>query len=258
MFFQIIESSSSGNCAVFRWNEKYFLIDAGIGVRKLHSHLAQLGLEIDAISGVFITHDHSDHCQTLKSLSREKFKVFSNRATFETVCSRYEKARLLNWTLFENGIKFSFEGLEITPFSVPHDASDTVGYSFCMDGKNLVWITDIGKPTILATEMAKNADILVLESNYCPKMLEKSKRSFGLKNRISNSHGHLSNEDAISLLKNFKEKIPEKIFLAHVSKECNEVSHIRDMLAENLPENIFSRIEIVNPFGESSSPFGEL
>lgn len=257
MFFQIIESSSSGNCAILRWREKFFLIDAGVGIRKLQSHLAELGADINDVAGIFITHEHSDHCRALESLSKTKIKVFSNRATCETICSRYEKARSLEWALFENGIKFNFLDIEITPFTVPHDAADTVGYSFNLGGKNLVWMTDIGKPTRLAHSMAQNAHVLVLESNYCPLMLEKSKRAFSLKKRISGTHGHLSNEDAISILKSLENAPPEKIFLAHVSKECNELSLIAEML-ECLSQNLVSRIEIVNPFGECSSQFGRI
>ncbi len=257
MFFQIIASSSSGNCSILRVGGRNFLIDAGVGVRKLESYLNGLGLGLGDVSGIFVTHDHSDHCKALPSFARfRNVSVFANSITRDCIVGKNPKASSLNWKIFENGLPFEFCGIRVNPFSLPHDAADTVGYSFSFEGRTLVWMTDLGKVTSLAFERAKEADILVLESNYCPKLLEKSDRSFILKQRINGTHGHLSNAAAIDLIMRLVDNFPRKIYLAHVSKECNEVGHIEDLL-KVVPENFLSRIEIVPPFDVPASAFVE-
>ncbi|MBQ6533648.1 MAG: MBL fold metallo-hydrolase [Opitutales bacterium] len=254
MFFQIIETSSAGNCAYLECGGANFLIDAGIGVRRLESYLRGRSLTLDDIDAVFVTHEHSDHCKSLKYFARRQAKIFANRLTCESISHAEKETSPLHWNIFEDGEPFEFMGVGVCAFSVPHDTSDAVGYKFSFEGKNLVWLTDLGKPTILAREMAKTAQILVLESNYCPRMLENSSRPYRLKTRIKGSHGHLSNSDAIEILKSIPPESVEKVYLAHISKECNSVSHIAELLDAGVGA-IRPRIEIVRPFSESSTPF---
>lgn len=253
MFFQIIETSSAGNCAFLEYEGTRILIDAGVGIRRVESYLRERGLTAEDIDAIFITHEHSDHCKALKSFSKFKTRVFANRLTCESIIHIYSDTKPLNWTTFENGVPFDFRGIGVSAFSIPHDTSDSVGYCFQLGGKCLVWMTDLGKVTLLAQDMAKRAQVLVLESNYCPRMLDNSSRPYRLKMRIKGSHGHLSNSDAISVLKLLSPDFAEKIYLAHISRECNSVTHISELL-EGIG-NIRSHIEIVSPFSETSSPY---
>ena len=97
--------------------------------------------------------------------------------------------------------------------------------------------------------------MLVLESNYCPLMLERSSRPYSLKTRITGSCGHLSNADAIALIETLPQSI-ERIFLSHISRQCNDVNHIVELLTKsNIPEVLLSNIEVVSPHSESSSAY---
>lgn len=247
-FFHVIASSSSGNCAFLRAGGVNALIDAGISASRIREALRQYGASLGDIDAIFITHEHSDHCCALETLSKyPQITVFANESTYEIITAKKPGTRALSWKVFTSGQSFRFRGLKVSSYPVPHDASDTVAYRIEACGKSVVWLTDLGKPTILARDAAKSANILVLESNYCPLMLERSQRPMRLKARISGSHGHLSNADAISILRDLDCSVVEKIFLAHVSKECNDVRHIAELLAP-LPGPILSKIEIVNPF----------
>ncbi len=245
MFFQIIESSSAGNCAFAESESVRFLIDAGIGVRKIQSYLEKRGLNLYDIDAVFITHEHIDHYRALKSFKGYPVKIFANQLTAESIQYLDSATKSLNWNLFNTGQSFEFMGIEVSPFSVPHDTSDAVGYRFCMEDKNLVWATDLGKLTHSLRDVASRAQILVLESNYCPRMLDNSNRPYHLKTRIKGSHGHLSNADAIALIENLDKDFIEKIYLAHISRECNSVSHIDELLSDI--GDIRAKIEIVPP-----------
>lgn len=250
MFFQIIETSSAGNCAYLEHDGVNILIDVGIGIKKIEAYLAKRSLQLDDIDAIFITHEHLDHRKSLKYFANKRTKIFANRLTAESIIHLDSPTKKLLWAHFENGYPFDFKGIEVCAFSVPHDTSDSVGYSFSLNGKNIVWMTDLGKATHLVKDMAKRANILVLESNYCPRMLENSSRPYNLKRRIISSHGHLSNSDAIEIIKELSLDSIEKIYLAHISRECNSTSHIADLLAD--VGEIKERIEIVSPLCEST------
>ena len=229
------------------------LVDCGMSGRQVLDALCVAGLDPADLKALLITHEHSDHCKALKSFKNARqVKVFANRLTAESIQYLEPDTKKLKWQVFENGSPFDFCGIKVTAFSIPHDTSDAVGYKFGFEGRNLVWMTDLGKLTHLARDMARQAHILVLESNYCPKMLENSNRPYSLKQRIKSPHGHLSNLDALELLKSLDPSVVEKIYLAHISKECNSVSRISELLCD--AGGICSHIEIVPPFSVCSTP----
>lgn len=255
MFFQIIESSSSGNSSFLECDGVRILIDAGARFRKIKSFLHNRGLSVEDIDAIFITHEHSDHFQSLHSFTQYNVKVFANRATAEYIQIKDSATKKMQWNIFETGRTFDFYGIDITSFSILHDTSDPVGFTFQHNGKKLVYATDFGKITHSIRDIVSSADILVLESNYCPVMLERSNRPYSLKCRIRGSSGHLSNADAIALIESLPHSV-ERIFLSHISRQCNDVKHIAELLSKsNIPESLLNCIEIVSPHSESSSAF---
>lgn len=255
MFFQIIESSSSGNSAFLECDGVRILIDAGARVRKIKSFLRERKLSIEDIDAIFITHEHTDHFQSLHSFADVNAKVFANRTTAEYIQYKEPSTKKMQWHLFETGQSFNFYGVDITSFSIPHDTSDPVGFTFTHNGKKLVYATDLGKVTHSVRDIASSANVLVLESNYCPLMLERSSRPYSLKTRITGSCGHLSNADAIALIETLPQSI-ERIFLSHISRQCNDVNHIVELLTKsNISEGLLSNIEVVSPHSESSSAY---
>ena len=255
MIFQIIESSSSGNCAFLECDGVKILIDAGVGIRKIRSFLSEYGLNTEDLDGIFITHEHVDHCASLRHFAGSKVKVYANRPTAEYIQYKESATKKLNWNLFETGGDFDFYGVAVESFSIPHDTSDPVGFSFAFGGKQLVYATDLGKITDTVRSFVQKANILVLESNYCPVMLDNSNRPYSLKNRIKSPYGHLSNAEAISLLGEISSNI-DRVFLAHISKQCNNVEHINELLnSSNVDSSVLSKVEIVSPFSKSSSRY---
>lgn len=255
MFFQIIETSSAGNCAFLSVDGTNILIDAGLTVKKTKSYLKTLGLSTSDIDAVFITHEHIDHRRALPSFAECNTKIFANALTAESICYLDQDTRNLHWRIFETGVPFEFNGIRILPFPIPHDTNEAVGYKFEFGKHNLVWMTDLGSIPDSVKSAAQEADILVLESNYCPVMLEHSKRPYKLKKRIQSRHGHLSNADAIFLLSSLDPSKLIKVYLAHISRECNSIEHIGELLQPL--GSMKDIIEIVSPFSASSKPFRE-
>ncbi|MBO7521614.1 MAG: MBL fold metallo-hydrolase [Opitutales bacterium] len=255
IFFKVIASSSRGNCAYLKTPESHVLIDAGISPLRIKKALRELGDSLESLDAIFLTHEHGDHSCALKTLpERENLTVFASEQTYETLIYRHPETRKFKWKIFTAGQSFSFKNLKVCTCALPHDSSECVAYKIFAREKSISWITDLGKPVLGAKDFARNSNVLVLESNYCPKMLQNSSRAQSLKQRISGSHGHLSNADAISILNELDPDFVEKIYLAHVSRECNSVEHIADLI-KVLPEKILSKIEIVSPFEGSKNPF---
>ena len=234
VFFKILGSSSSGNAAVLRVHDQTILIDAGLSGKKLQFLLGEEGIAIEDLSAVFLTHEHNDHSAGIRGSQSSADCRFLQTGTPSGDPSQVAKASELE--NFRDRKPFSFESFEIHPFSVPHDAYDPVGFYFKW-GKDdlfdpfssLAWVTDLGYVPALVRERIRQARILVLEANHCSKMLEDDKkRPWSLKQRIRGRHGHLSNQSTFDLLDSMEGSRWEKIFLMHLSKDCNDVELVKD------------------------------
>lgn len=236
--FKILGSSSSGNCALLITESCRVLIDAGFSAKRIGEMLEDSGESIDEIDAVFLTHEHSDHIAGMRGLSRRPdLKVFANHATAQAVQRGLE--RQMDWGIFETGAVIRFRDLDIETFSIPHDAYDPVGFVFHNGGngdlfsprRRVAWVTDLGYAPQLIREKIRGADILVVESNHCARLLQESDRPWSLKQRIAGRHGHLSNDAARELLASIDRPAWKHVLLAHLSRECNSLDAVRRAFA---------------------------
>ena len=190
-----IASGSSGNCIYIGHASTHLLIDAGISGKRIEEGLRSIGIEPQDLSGVLITHEHSDHIQGVGVLAR-KYKV-PLYGTVETFCAM-KKGK-----------------------TVSHDAANPVAYVFEADGKKIGMATDLGIYTEKTVEYLKDAGILYLESNHDVNMLMVGVYPYYLKQRILGEHGHLSNDSAAKLLCELHHDGLKHVLLAHLSKENN-------------------------------------
>ncbi|MBQ6136754.1 MAG: MBL fold metallo-hydrolase [Kiritimatiellae bacterium] len=222
-----IASSSKGNAYVVEHDGAALLIDCGVPYRMLK------GIEVDA---VLVTHSHSDHISGLETLLRRRdVPVYANVMTAESVAA---SAHVDDgaFVCFENGQTFGIGPFSITPFSVPHDTSDPVGYLVRADGVTYFHGTDIGSPLDSIGVKLAEADIATLESNHDPVMLRTSTRPPSLKQRIAGPRGHLSNDQACDLVRRFASPRLRRLMLAHLSHECNTPGLALDAMRAVLAE----------------------
>lgn len=219
-----IASSSAGNAYLVEQAGEALLVDCGVSRKRVCQAFADAGFALDAIGdvlkGVLITHDHSDHVSGLKTfLAKYKVPVFANFMTAEVVAAQtgVDDAAFV---CFENGQPFEVGSFEVRPFSIPHDAADPVGYLIRAD-EVYFHGTDIGTPLDSVGMKLAEADVATLESNHDLVMLRQSARAESLKQRISGPRGHLSNDDAAGLVARFASSRLKRLFLAHLSHECN-------------------------------------
>lgn len=220
--FCSFSSGSSGNCYLVRSGETAILVDAGISAKKILEGLAQTGTPKEQLSALLLTHEHSDHIRSLKTLAKkhQELSVYANCATWGAIETTLEEERRKT---FENGVSFTIGDILVKPFPVSHDAADPVGYSFFAEGRQISIITDTG---IISEEMVLevcDADLLILEANHDVNMLKIGRYPWFLKQRILGDTGHLSNEAAGNVLLRLlsEHQKDRQILLAHLSRENN-------------------------------------
>jgi phosphoribosyl 1,2-cyclic phosphodiesterase len=239
MRFCILGSGSAGNCALLVTEGARVLVDAGFPARRLAALLAEAGESLDRIDAVFLTHEHSDHIAGIEGLRRyPQLKIFANAATARAVDARISHRPA--WQVFETGASFRFRDLEVESFAVPHDAHEPVGFRFTsgQEGdlfsprRSLAWLTDLGHAPPEVRNRIRECDVVVIEANHCPQMLkEDPRRSWHLKRRIGGRHGHLSNASASELLSSVASPRWRRVYLAHLSRDCNSRAAVELALA---------------------------
>lgn len=219
----VLGSGSSGNCAVVRTENTRLLIDAGLSGRQILLRLEAVGLKLEHLDGVLLTHEHGDHTAGLEILCRKhQVPLFATSLTQEALMQgAFTKAKP-RWRLMQTGTPFDFQDIRIECFPVPHDAVDPVGFVLTDEDSRLGVLSDVGFVTNLIRDRLRGAHSLFIEANYDGPLLEAdTKRPWSTKQRISGRHGHLSNEQAAELLQSIAHEDLHHVVLGHLSDDCN-------------------------------------
>ena len=222
--FFSLSSGSNGNCYYIGNVNGGFLIDAGIGPRTVKKRLMEHGIDIDDISFVLVSHDHIDHIKGLGILAEKYSKpVYATAVLHASLdnhpCTRCRLKGSVRKTVA--GEASVYEDIKFTPFIVPHDATETVGYHIEIEDKRFTFLTDLGEVTDEVIEYCRKSDVVIFESNYDIDMLLTGSYTPELKARIMQGNGHLSNEQTASAIKRFYHKGLKHIFLCHLSENNN-------------------------------------
>lgn len=232
--FTILGSGSAGNCAYLETDETRILIDAGFSLRQIRQRLATIGRSPENLTGILVTHEHSDHIQGIGALSDKlRIPVYCNRPTGEAIQSQINGH--LDCRLFTTGATFEVGDVLVETFAVPHDAQDPVGFLLRTNEVNVGFLTDLGHVTRLVLERVRPANVLVLEANHDVKMLQDCPhRPWSLKQRILGRHGHLSNESAADAAEQVMSADLRHLYLGHLSRECNHPELARSVVNDCL------------------------
>ena len=242
MRFSVLASGSRANCTFVEAGGVRFLVDCGLSGKQVALRLAALGIDVESLDAILVTHEHRDHIQGVSVLSRRfNLPVYCNNATSEFIDKVY------GYEEFETGTNFSLGDVELHPFRIVHDAVDPVGFEMFAEGMKLAHVTDLGRVTSLVTRALAGAHAVVLESNYDKEMLQICDYPWQLKQRISSSHGHLSNHEAAKCLIDLYHPELTQVVLAHLSENSNTPGAALEAATEALQPLGFTGIHCGTP-----------
>ncbi len=214
-------SGSSGNCIYVAKGETKLLVDAGVSGSKVIKALEGIGVKPEEINGILVTHEHTDHVQGAGVLSRKlDIPIYATAKTQEAMLAKIGQVSFKNLIEIEANKDFYIGNIDISPYSIPHDAVDPVAYNFMSRGKKVGICTDLGFMPKQVFENVKDCDVLLLEANHDLNMLNSGAYPYELKRRISGKQGHLSNETCGKVLALIADKV-RSVMLGHLSKENN-------------------------------------
>ncbi len=232
-------SGSSGNCYFIGNKLQGLLIDAGIGVRKIKAHLKTSDISLQSIMGILITHNHFDHVKSLKIFAnRYKIPIY----TSEQIGKNIIKNRMLRGIDSNQIQKITLKhplhlaGFTVEAFPVSHDAPETIGFHICFQNRKITLATDLGYICESASKYIRDANFLVIESNYDEHMLLNGNYPTYLKKRISSNNGHLDNKHTSSFLAENIHADLTHICFAHLSQNNNTPEKVMETFHKTFRE----------------------
>jgi phosphoribosyl 1,2-cyclic phosphodiesterase len=227
LYISSLNSGSNGNCYYIGTDKEAVLVDAGISCRETETRMKRLGLPLENLKAIFISHEHSDHIKGLSTLSlRYNIPVY---ITDDTRKQARIKLDLKNTFSFTHLQKIQLGHFEITPFSKHHDATDPFSFTINYNGINVGVFTDIGLPCKHLVSQFKLCHAAFLEANYDNDMLDNGNYPIYLKNRISGDKGHLSNTQALELFIKHRPAHMSHLLLSHLSKNNNSPELVQQL-----------------------------
>jgi len=214
-----LNSGSNGNCYYIGNDKEAILIDAGICCREVEIRMKRLGLSLQKLKAIFVSHEHTDHIKGIKVLSgKYQVPVYITSSTLMHGGIKLQKQLLRSFSPQE---PVMIGELSITAFPKFHDASDPCSFLISSRGICVGVFTDIGRPCEQVVAHFKKCHAAFLESNYDDHMLETGSYPYFLKKRIRGGLGHLSNVQALELFNLHKPAFMSHLFLSHLSENNN-------------------------------------
>lgn len=208
-------SGSSGNGFLLDTGDVAVLLDCGVGVRTVQAALRDFDAQ-DRLAAVVLSHEHSDHVRSLESIARKAgCPVVTTDGTYRAIRSERPHDRRMP------GERYADAGIEIEFIAVSHDAMEPCGFVVDDGSVRVAIFTDLGYVGESVVTAMRDADVIVLESNYDSRMLRFGPYPARLRRRIESPTGHLSNDDCATALVAAASERTRAIWLAHLSDKNN-------------------------------------
>lgn len=214
-----LNTGSNGNCFYIGNADEAILVDAGLSCKETEIRMNRLGLDMQKVKAIFITHEHSDHIKGLPVIAKKyQLPVYITQPTL----LRGKQSIQVNLVNAFYAYQPIFIGsLEVTAFPKLHDAAEPHSFTIACNGITVGVFTDIGGHCTNLINNFRKCNAVFLEANYDEEMLENGRYPYFLKNRIRGGNGHLSNKQALDLFLNHRPSFLSHLFLSHLSKDNN-------------------------------------
>lgn len=229
--FASLGSGSQGNASLVECGSTRILIDCGFSLIETERRLQRLGCSANSLSAILVTHEHADHAAGVGRLSRRyQLPVYLTVGSFNAMRDRqFAQTQFINLKQ-----KLTLGDLEITPFSVPHDAREPCQFIISDGAASLGILTDTGSYTEDILRHLDNVQGLMLECNYETELLMQGSYPYLLKQRVSGAYGHLSNQQALELLKKISTDRLQYLVGMHLSEVNNLPAHAYQALCKGV------------------------
>ena len=261
----ILASGSEGNCLLVSAGGTHLLVDAGISARRICGALQALALSPSDISGVLLTHEHTDHIMGIVWMVRmvaaamkkgkyegeqHRLPLYASRGTAEALCRKSSCVSDVLRVIPRAGA-FDIGNARITVFPTSHDATESIDFRVDHGGAGIGILTDTGFVTPEAEQTLAGVDLMVLESNHDEEWLLSGPYPYYLKQRILGARGHLSNAAAGAFARRLAEGGTRQFVLAHLSRENNTPARALQVM-ETALTGLHAVVEVA-PRGELST-----
>lgn len=228
----MLASSSSGNCAFVRTGQTRLLIDAGLTRKDTFERLKAIGEDPARLDAILVTHEHTDHVSGLPALARSGIPVFLSNLTAPTIA--WPEGCSPRVETFQAGSTFVVGDIEVSSFTIPHDAVDPVGFRLRTNGVTLGVVTDLGYIPDSIKFHLRACDLLLLESNHDLEMLKVGPYPWSVKQRVMGRKGHLSNDSAADFILGELTSSTSTLILGHLSESNNYPDLVRLVASQAL------------------------
>ena len=222
MRLTVLASSSSGNCCLVRSGGDSVLIDAGISAKRIRDGLGEAGLTPAELTGILITHEHSDHIQGLTVLLKSTAAPVYAPGVLAAALARLAPGAAGRLRVLPMEEATALGSLSVLPFPTPHDVNQSVGYRIEAEGAVFALATDTGCITEEMLRALSGADIALIEANHDEQLLRYGPYPVPLKRRILSDRGHLSNAECTWLASVLAQRGTGQIVLGHLSRQNND------------------------------------
>jgi len=244
LYITSLNSGSNGNCYYVSTEEDAILVDAGISCRETEMRMKRLGLSIKKVKAIFVSHEHADHISGIQVLSKKhQIPVYITKGTQSHGKVKVERRLVFR---FSADVPIRIGDLSITAFSKYHDAKDPHSFMVSSASVSVGIFTDIGIACEKVISHFKQCHAAFLEANYDEDMLANGSYPYYLKKRISGGMGHLSNTQALQLVKSHKPPFMSHLVLSHLSANNNSPGLVGDIFSKHVKKTkviIASRYE---------------
>lgn len=235
VFTLSLRSGSSGNSTYIRTDSARIAVDCGMTGKQFALALRSIGEDAIAVDALLLTHEHIDHCSGIGVVMRRYgIPLYTTRSTFEGARDILGNINESLVNIIEPGKAFSIRDTVVLPFSVPHDASDPVGFRIYTAEGDVGVVTDLGHFSPEVRNSLEGCRVVYLEANFDPDLLESGLYPQFLKRRIAGSHGHLSNFDAGDAAVQLLHTGTEAFLLCHLSRDNNRPGLALKTVSERL------------------------
>lgn len=235
-------SGSKGNGTLVRLGDQLLLVDCGFTLKQVEFRLNRLGLRGGDLTGIFVSHEHSDHISGVAGLAHKyRLPIY---ASYGTAAARDIGLKV---TVFDAHQPLQVGDVQANPVVVPHDAREPTQFVFQHQDCRVGVLSDIGSLTPHVVSSFENCDLLLLEANHDLGMLARGRYPERLKRRVGGDHGHLNNQQAAAFL----ERVANprlKVMLGHVSQQNNDPA-IVDEVFDPLRGSVGAMIQACQDYG---------